>query len=165
MWAKAVLAQRPPDRIEHLQPPASDPDGEIARRLTSPRLMEIVFSGGQIYVEPGGLYYFGGAKAWRDADPGHRDIGPKIAILGAYGSFLCEMEWNNSFLMSTITTSHTVASFYDFQGVFPFGRMFEGATLGDCGRAAAPRGFYVSNVFGDPTVTLVDGAPAAETAK
>jgi hypothetical protein len=153
-WAKAVMRQAPEGRIERpeLKPAASD--GEAALLAHSPRLIEIAFSGGQPFSNPGGLYYFGGAAAWREADPSNVDAGPKVGIFGAYGSFLCELEWNNSFLMSTLTTRHTVAAFYDFQGIFPYGRLFEGHTIGDCGRIAAQRGFYLTNVYGDPTVTI-----------
>ena len=53
-----------------------------------------------------------------------------------------------------LTTKHTLASFYDMRGTFTFGPMFTGSTIGDCGRASAEACFYISNVFGDPTLTI-----------
>ena len=153
-WAKRVTGQAPPDRIEHLHLLPDTSDGEIKRRAKSPRLFEIVFSGGQPFVDPGGLYYFGGPAAWRDADPANPGAGPKIAILGVYASSACGIEVKNSFLTAVLTTSYTVASFYNMRGVFAFGPMFTGSTIGDCGRASAQEGFYISSVYGDPTLTI-----------
>jgi hypothetical protein len=154
MWAKLVMEQPPSEHSEHVQLPQQDPDGELTRLAKSPRLIEVVFSGGQPFANPGGLYYFGGAASWRNADPNHPGVGPRVAILGAFGSFLCEIEWADSFLTAALTTKHTVASFYDFHGVFPFGKMFTGSTIGDCGRAAASKAAYISNVYGDPTGSI-----------
>ena len=154
IWAKSVMNQARPERIEHLSLGAIETDGEITRRAKSPRLIEVVFSGGRSFAKPGGLYYFGDAAAWRNADPNNWGVGPRIGIFGAYGSFLCEQEWPDSLLTATLTTEHTVASFYDFQGIFPFGKLLSGSTIGDCGRLAAARGYYITNVFGDPTITI-----------
>ena len=153
-WAKLVVNQAPSGRLEHLNLPPEHPDGELTKLAKSPRLIEVVFSGGQPFANPGGLYYFGGAADWRGADPAHPGVGPRVAILGAYGSFLCEIEWADSFLSATLTTSHTLASFYDMQGVFPFGKMFSGSTIGDCGRLGAQQGYYLTSVYGDPTLTI-----------
>jgi hypothetical protein len=155
LWEKAVMSQAAPDRIEHLNLGAIESDGEIKRRVKSPRLIEIVFSGGLIGTQAGGLFYFGDAAAWRNADPDNWGAGPRIGIFGAYGSSLCETQLPDNLLTVVLTTQHTIASFYDFQGVFPFGKMQSGSTIGDCGRACAQDEFYLSNVFGDPTVTTV----------
>jgi hypothetical protein len=159
IWAKLVMAQAPPQHSEHVQLGAETLDGELTRLAKSPRLIEVVFSGGQPFANPGGLYYFGGAADWRNADPAHPGVGPRVAILGAFGSFLCEIEWGDSFLTAALTTEHTVASFYDCQGVFPFGRMFTGSTIGDCGCASASKSGYISTVYGDPTLTIVKHNP------
>jgi len=158
IWEKAVMGQMAPDRIEHLNLGAVDSDGEIKRRAKSPRLFEVVFSGGLVSGQGVSLFYFGDAAAWRNADPENWGAGPKIGIFGAYGSFLCHTELGDSLLMTAITTQYTIASFYDYQGVFPFGKMQSGRTIGDCGRACAQDEFYITNVLGDPTVTTVNTA-------
>jgi hypothetical protein len=153
IWGKSVMEQAADDRIVHLNLGAGDSDGEIKRRAKSPRLFEIVFSGGLISGQGVSLFYFGDAAAWRNADPDNWGAGPKIGIFGAYGSFLCHSELGDSLLMTALTTQHTIAAFYDYQGVFPFGKMRDGSTIGDCGRACAKDEFYITNVLGDPTVT------------
>lgn len=146
-WCTAVRAQIPASQFESVVLPQTDPDGEMVRLGTTPKMMEICFSGGQTTANPGGLFYFGGAARWRANNP-------QTPIFMGFGSFLCEIDWADSFLTSTLTTGHTLCALYNIDGVMPFGLMLTaGQTAGDVGLHGMTGGFNgpLTNVYGDPT--------------